>query len=234
MKGNGCLLTCDKASLSDILRVHDYNYLHKILQQTKKTPNEQTLSADGTQRFDRDTVLSQHTWDVALLSAGAVLQAVDEIMSGTYTNAFCAVRPPGHHSGVYGKTNHYGVEKLCNREHLTNGFCFINNVAVAAGYAKYRYREKVKRIAIVDMDVHHGNGTQEIVECLRPKTFGATTETPFSTLTQTQLQYRPWLDQDDAANVLYCSVHLFSEDRTSFFPGTGALSGKICINLIIL
>lgn len=83
-------------------------------------------------------------------------------MSGEYRNAFCATRPPGHHAGIFGRTFHDDdPHKACS-----NGFCFINNVAVAASYTMAQYRNQIQKIAIVDFDVHHGNGTQEIVESL--------------------------------------------------------------------
>ena len=81
---------------------------------------------------------------------------------GEIHNAFCAVRPPGHHAGVFGKTF---KQNVCDQEQ-TNGFCYINNVAVAAAYLKNVYRKEIKKVAIIDFDVHHGNGTQEIVECM--------------------------------------------------------------------
>jgi len=78
-----------------------------------------------------DTTISELTWQAALLAAGAAVQAVDAVMSGEYRNAFCATRPPGHHAGVFGRTFHDDdPRKACS-----NGFCFINNVAVAASYA---------------------------------------------------------------------------------------------------
>lgn len=74
--------------------------------------------------------MSEMTWQAALLSAGATVQAVDSVMSGEYRNAFCATRPPGHHAGIFGRTFHDDdPNKACS-----NGFCFINNVAVAASY----------------------------------------------------------------------------------------------------
>ena len=87
----------------------------------------------------------------------------------------------------------------------------MNNVAVAAAYLKTQYRQKIKKIAIVDFDVHHGNGTQEIVEAMiKPKKFkvGKNAST-FSTFEITTHQYKPWLDFDDGKNVLFTSVHLF-------------------------
>jgi acetoin utilization deacetylase AcuC-like enzyme len=71
---------------------------------------------------------------------------------------------------VFGSTFESGSCGHYNSD-MTNGFCFINNVAIAASYAKHVYRDKIKKVAIVDFDVHHGNGTQEIVECLKPKKF---------------------------------------------------------------
>jgi acetoin utilization deacetylase AcuC-like enzyme len=91
-----------------------------------------------------DTHVSKDSYDVALLAAGSVLLAVDRVMAGELDRAFCAVRPPGHHAGTS----------------TVMGFCLFNNVAIGARYAQLRYG--LKRIAIVDWDVHHGNGTQQI------------------------------------------------------------------------
>lgn len=92
-----------------------------------------------------DSVMNDKTLTSILYSAGAAVDAVDLVMDGTLTSAFCTTRPPGHHA-----------------EHDKGmGFCFFNNVAIAAAYAKQKYG--LKRIAIVDFDVHHGNGTEDIV-----------------------------------------------------------------------
>ena len=96
-------------------------------------------------QVDPDTSLNIHTWDAALRSAGAAIAATDAVIAGELENAFCAVRPPGHHA--------------CRDKAM--GFCFFNNVAVAAKYALERHG--LKRVAIVDFDVHHGNGTEDIV-----------------------------------------------------------------------
>ncbi|HEY1341968.1 MAG TPA: histone deacetylase [Bryobacteraceae bacterium] len=90
-----------------------------------------------------DTDVTPNSWDVALQAVGGVLNAVDAVMTGKAHNAFCAVRPPGHHA-----TPHRGM-----------GFCIFNNVAIAARHAQRRYG--VERVLIVDWDVHHGNGTQD-------------------------------------------------------------------------
>lgn len=149
------------AKMADILRVHDYRYIKQVIGKCK----ELQLVGDeiNLAKYDRDSMLSSHSWQAALLSTGSIIEACDMVMSGEYRNAFCAVRPPGHHAGVFGKTF---KNNECDQEQ-TNGFCYINNVAVAASYLKSTYRSKIKKVAIVDFDVHHGNGTQEIVECMQ-------------------------------------------------------------------
>ena len=79
-------------------------------------------------------------------------------MKGTVKNAFALIRPPGHHSGFYGPVE--------NPLGTSGGFCIVNNVCIGAAYAKYRYKNEISKIAIVDFDVHHGNGTEEIVQML--------------------------------------------------------------------
>jgi acetoin utilization deacetylase AcuC-like enzyme len=165
-------------------------------------------------------VISERSWDATLLACGAVIEACDKVMSGEFRNAFCATRPPGHHAGIFGKTFHGDDStKACS-----NGFCFVNNVAVAAAYLKSQYRDKIKKIAIVDFDVHHGNGTQEIVEALiKPKEFIIKSNvSPFATCEIKSYQYKPWLDLDDGKNVLFTSIHLHGNTGGIFFPGTGS------------
>ena len=95
-------------------------------------------------RADPDTVLSPTSWEPVLRAVGAGLLAVDEVMAGRVRNAFCQVRPPGHHAETA----------------RAMGFCFFNNIAIAAHYVRKAYG--AERIAVVDFDVHHGNGTQDI------------------------------------------------------------------------
>jgi acetoin utilization deacetylase AcuC-like enzyme len=101
--------------------------------------------SEGTRYLDADTVVSLRSMDAALRAAGAVCRAVDAVMKGEAANAFLPVRPPGHHA----------------TEERAMGFCLFNNAAVGARYAQNRYAE-VERVAILDWDVHHGNGTQGI------------------------------------------------------------------------
>lgn len=102
------------------------------------------LCASGGGRLDADTSIVPASWDAALAAAGSVVQGVDGVLSGRWRRAFCSVRPPGHHA--------LAAQSM--------GFCVFDNVAVGAEHA--RAFGKLKRVAILDWDVHHGNGTQAI------------------------------------------------------------------------
>ena len=97
---------------------------------------------DGYVEIDPDTLMNRDTWRAALRAAGAAIAATDAVIEGRYANAFCSVRPPGHHA----------------EPARAMGFCFFNNVAVAARHALEHHG--LQRVAIVDFDVHHGNGTE--------------------------------------------------------------------------
>ncbi len=118
--------------------------------------------ADGEEavRLDPDTVLSSGSWEPALRAVGAGMLAVDQVMSGAAKNAFCQVRPCGHHAETA----------------RAMGFCLFNNVAVAARYAKQKHG--AERVAIVDWDVHHGNGTQDIFWSDKSVFFASTHQMP--------------------------------------------------------
>lgn len=163
--------------------------------------------------------MSAESWNAALLSAGAIIEACDKVMLDEYKNGFCAVRPPGHHAGVFGSTF---KDNMCDQEN-TNGFCYINNVAVAAAYLKSTYRHKIAKVAIVDFDVHHGNGTQEIIQCMQGERIFR--EQPNSSILydndpRSTTVYKPWLNHNDKHNVLFQSVHLHGR---GFFPCTGGI-----------
>ena len=98
----------------------------------------------GLVQIDGDTLMSPGTVEAVLHGVGAAVQAVDEVMAGRASNAFCAMRPPGHHAESF----------------KAMGFCFFNNAAIAARHAQRQHG--AQRVAIIDWDVHHGNGTQEI------------------------------------------------------------------------
>jgi len=104
----------------------------------------QKVSSDNAIFLDQDTILSSGSANAALLAVSAVCDAVDKVCNKEANNAFCAVRPPGHHA----------------EPTKSMGFCLFNNVAIAAEYARKVYQ--FKRVAIIDFDVHHGNGTQAV------------------------------------------------------------------------
>ena len=123
------------ASLENIALCHPMDYIEEI---RDATPNE------GIVHLDADTSMSPGSFEAALRAAGGAIFAVDEVMAKKASNAFVATRPPGHHAETA----------------RPMGFCFFDNVAIAARYAQQRHG--ITRAAIVDFDVHHGNGSQEI------------------------------------------------------------------------
>ncbi|MGB3501942.1 MAG: histone deacetylase family protein [Mesorhizobium sp.] len=104
----------------------------------------QAIPEEGLSRIDADTTVSPKSWEAALTAIGAANAAVDDVFAGRADNVFVASRPPGHHA----------------ERDTAMGFCLFNNAAIAARYAQARYG--IERVAIVDWDVHHGNGTQDI------------------------------------------------------------------------
>ncbi|NMM92421.1 deacetylase [Rhodococcus sp. SRB_17] len=133
------------APLTDIELAHDRMHIAALRGISERLIEERTAGGPELAQIDPDTSLNEHTWTSALRAAGAALAATDAVMAGDLENAFCAVRPPGHHA----------------TRNKAQGFCFFNNVAVAAKYALERY--KLQRVAVVDFDVHHGNGTEDIL-----------------------------------------------------------------------
>jgi acetoin utilization deacetylase AcuC-like enzyme len=136
-----------RAATVDIARVHPGNFVDRLLA---------LVPQSGYAAIDADTVLSPGSGEAALRAAGAVVAAVDAVVAGEAKNAFCAVRPPGHHA----EPTH------------AMGFCLFNNVAIGAQHA--RAIHGLRRVAVVDFDVHHGNGTQAAFES-DPQLFYAST-----------------------------------------------------------
>ncbi|MDP2164756.1 MAG: histone deacetylase family protein [Hydrogenophaga sp.] len=133
------------ASMADMELAHGRMHLASLRGLSDGLRDEIAAGGPSHAQVDPDTSINIHTWDAILMAAGAALDATDAIMAGEMVNAFCAVRPPGHHA----------------TRNQAMGFCFVNNVAVAAKYALERHG--LKRVAIIDFDVHHGNGTEDIV-----------------------------------------------------------------------
>jgi len=138
-----------EAEMEELLRVHPQSYIDMI---------QDAIPDYGHVLLDGDTSLSPHSWEAAAHAAGAVCQAVDDVMTGTTTRAFCAVRPPGHHA---------------HPDHA-EGFCIFNNIAVGALHAL----QTIKRVAIADFDVHHGNGTDLITRQHDGIFFASTHQSP--------------------------------------------------------
>lgn len=125
------------ATLAMVARNHSASAIARLVD------NLPADEAAGCYPIDGDTLLNVHSLDAALAAAGAAVAATDAVMSGQLKNAFCAIRPPGHHA----------------TPSTSMGFCLFNNVAIAAHHAMEVHG--LQRIAIIDFDVHHGNGTQE-------------------------------------------------------------------------
>jgi acetoin utilization deacetylase AcuC-like enzyme len=121
------------ADESALLRVHTQAHIDFI---------RNTSPTEGYAAIDADTSMNPYTWQAALRAAGAAIAATDAVIDGRYENAFCAIRPPGHHA----------------EPARAMGFCFFNNVAVAARHALEVHG--LSRVAVIDFDVHHGNGTE--------------------------------------------------------------------------
>lgn len=124
------------ATLDDLLLAHDPAYVERV----------RVMAESGGGQLDTDTMVSEGSWDAARAAVGCVLDGVDLAMSGEAPRSFCAVRPPGHHA-----LRDAGM-----------GFCIFGNVAIAAHHA--RRRHGAERVLVLDWDVHHGNGTQALVE----------------------------------------------------------------------
>jgi acetoin utilization deacetylase AcuC-like enzyme len=136
-----------------IARAHTVAYLEEIR-------GLATGPINGTRHIDADTVISPGSWEAALRAVGAGLHGVDAVMTGRAANAFCQVRPPGHHAEA----------------DRAMGFCLFSNAAIAGLYA--RAKHGAERIAVADFDVHHGNGTQDIFWSDKDLFYGSTHEMP--------------------------------------------------------
>ncbi len=122
-------------SIETALLAHPEAYVEEI---------HRAMPSEGIVHLDADTLMSPGTWEAVLRALGAITQAVDEVMERKVHNAFCGIRPPGHHAEAS----------------KPMGFCLFNNAAIAARYAQKKFG--AERVAIMDFDVHHGNGTQDI------------------------------------------------------------------------
>ena len=142
------------ADLKTIELVHPAAYIEAI------RAAEPATEEAGRNMVDSDTCMSHGSYEAALRAAGAAIEAVDQVMTRKAANAFCAVRPPGHHASAK----------------LAEGFCLFSNVAIAAKHA--RAKHGAERVAVVDFDVHHGNGTQAVFWDERDLFYASTHQMP--------------------------------------------------------
>lgn len=175
-----------KIEKKHLYRVHNRDYVDGIFE---------LFPLKNLREVDQDVVANPHTLNAALRAAGGVCKGVDLVMSGEANSAFCAVRPPGHHA----------------ERRRAMGFCIFSNVAVGAAYALQTYN--LERIAIIDIDVHHGNGTEDVLQCDSRILFCSSFQYPFypynildnsrSNIVHTPLhagtssdEYRDWVRRD--------------------------------------
>lgn len=134
------------ASVSDLELAHGRMHVAALRGLSDQLSEDILAGGPSLLPIDPDTSMNVHTWSAALRAAGATVAATDAVIAGDLQNAFCAVRPPGHHA--------------CRD--AGGGFCFFNNVAVGVKHALERHG--LSRVAVVDFDVHHGNGTEDILQ----------------------------------------------------------------------
>jgi len=145
LERDGLVQLAPRAATEDELAaVHERAYIHEVKTAAEEVARDMQKGGRRTRFFAADTYVSAKSYEAAIKAAGAALTAIDAIMNGQVDNAYCLVRPPGHHA--------LPDEAM--------GFCLFNNVAIAAKYALDRYG--FERVMIIDYDVHHGNGTQDI------------------------------------------------------------------------
>lgn len=132
------------ATEDELATVHEREYIHQVKAAAAEVAKEEKHGGRQTRFFATDTYISAQSYEAAIRAAGAPLTALDAMMNGEIDNAYCLVRPPGHHA----------------LPEAAMGFCLFNNVAIAARYAIDRYG--LERVMIIDYDVHHGNSTQEM------------------------------------------------------------------------
>jgi acetoin utilization deacetylase AcuC-like enzyme len=193
-------------------------YVEKVTMMTAAIPDHPNAIA----HLDGDTAISKWSFEAAMRAAGSVCEAVDQVLAEDgIRNAFCPVRPPGHHAGPR------GIVRCANDpEGGSHGFCLLNNVCIGAAYARSMYRhEGIQKVAIIDFDVHHGNGTEAVIRNLIPSVEKGTIRTPFAYGEISTSTFRPWLDETDIQNVFFSSTHGYGnrgyEQPGWFYPASG-------------
>lgn len=233
-----------KSTLIEILKCHDIEYIEKLKNSCKAliNPNdkyndliEEEIIVDSNlytyietkepdpnkkeyEKLDIDTYINWYSYENIYNTTGCVFKAIDLIIGKQVTNAIALVRPQGNQIGYYGPAQNPFKTSLF-------GFCLVKNVAIGAAYAKYKYRNTISRIAIIDFDLHHGNGTEEIIRMLMGKGYSeyALSKNSDSFVKHAKKRIN-WLNFDDPKNVLFVSTHLYDEkNKNKIFHYTGSV-----------
>jgi len=195
-----------EASDAEIARCHS----ERLIEQIRK------LCERGVPYIDLDTVISEQSFEVARLAAGAVLVGIDQVFGGTAQNAFALVRPPGHHA----------------TPSRAMGFCLFNNAAIGARYAQTAYG--VERVLIIDWDVHHGNGTQDIFYSDPTVYYFSTHQYPYYPGTGSATERGEGRGQDTTLNVPLGEGTSARDHRQAFSDALQAIESRFPPDLILI
>jgi acetoin utilization deacetylase AcuC-like enzyme len=200
-------IEADEARKSDIQSCHTPQHFKHV----ERVVNE------GTGYLDSDTTVSVYSLEAALRGAGAACRAIDAVVEGTAASAFVPVRPPGHHA----------------TPDRAMGFCLFNNVGVAARYAQTRYKE-IERVAIIDWDVHHGNGTQGIFYDDPSVFYFSMHQYPWYPGTGTRGETGHGRGRGYTLNVPLRAMTPISEQRRAFDSAVGDIADRFTPDLILI
>ena len=215
LKNNNININNNNENIDDInCNLNCLNSNPVVIAEMKNNLNNEN-SLFNYQKIDCDTYVNEYSYENIYNTTGCVFDAIDLVMDKSIQNAFVLIRPPGHHAGFYGPVENPVVTSA--------GFCIVNNVAIGAAYLKNTYRDKIKKIAIVDFDVHHGNGTEEIIQMLNYKKFSKSfSYEKNGFFTVEDIKQINWLDFDDAKNILFVSTHIYDKaNEKKFYPYSG-------------
>ena len=231
------------AQITDVMRCHEYSYLERVrglcdslaaraaaakraaarAKAAGVAEESAQLSPPLKASVDCDTEVTEHSYAAAMRGAGAVVEAVRAVCASPREAraAFCAVRPPGHHAGPAGAVGGQSA-----------GFCVLANAAIGAAYGLAVHRDIVRKVAIVDFDIHHGNGTEACVQAVVPTPWTQSHETPTGSVSASGVTYQPWLGTKDKESIFFGSIHGYGADTlpgeeeeagpvSIFYPGSG-------------
>ena len=194
------------ATEDDIARCHSPHLIDDIRE----------AAASGVERLDPDTVISRESFEVARLAAGAAMTAVDLVMDNGVDNVFAPVRPPGHHAGT----------------EVAMGFCLFNNAAIGARYAQAKHG--LGRVLVVDWDVHHGNGTQEIFYRDPTVFYFSTHQYPYYPGTGARTETGEGPGEGSILNVPLRAATPASAHREAFKDALGQIEDQFAPDLVII